>query len=583
MTYDGNSIIGHLRRTLGGDALADAPDDTLLEQFIAQRDEAAFATLLRRHGPMVWGVCQRLAGGRQDAEDSFQATFLVLTRKAGSIGRRKLLANWLFGVARRAALNARAMRARRARHEQSYAEPPDTAGPPPRLWDDAGVVLDKELARLPEKYRLPLLLCGLEGMTHDEAGKHLGWPTGTVAGRLSRGRELLRGRLTRCGITAPAAALAAFLAPEAAPAAVPPELATASLRSAVALLVAGRQASALVSSAVAALAGGVLRKMLVSRMLTAAAILGALATTLGGAAAAWQMTHAQEPAVVLPNLSGSAPPAARTASSRFRLPADPGAVVLRMDRFVDSSKAPGTSLRIYADGRVIVEVPEGLLSLSAVDLTQHARETANTKYERPKIKVVEGKLPLFEVEGLVRFALEEQDFFAFEPAAVKTAIAQKHHKDSTVTDNTDATTVSFQVQTADRNHEVKWSRLSKSLWDFPDTERLWQLRAVEQRLARVYYILRAGGLERIQSVATKMDELLKVYYRSSPQTPRLTAADFSRLGLAEDGTTLRFVFSHDEPHEFKALFEAALDVPDEDEPTLAYVIPVQKRPRLGNK
>src|SRR5262249_13621686 len=242
-----------LRRTFCAVACAGVGDEELLEQFVAQRDEGAFAALLRRHGPMVWGVCQRLLVHRQDAEDAFQATFLVLACKAAAIGRRKLLANWLFGVARRAALNVRAARRRREHHEQSWGDPPDMAAALETPWADVRGELDEQLARLPDKYRLPLLLCGLEGMTHAEAGKYLGWPTGTVAGRLSRGRELLRARLLRRGFTVPVAALIAALAPDAASAAVPPEL-LASVRKAVTLVSASTSAAVVVSPTAATLA-----------------------------------------------------------------------------------------------------------------------------------------------------------------------------------------------------------------------------------------------------------------------------------------------------------------------------------------
>src|SRR5262249_2065020 len=148
---DGNTVISYLRMTLCAGARAGAPDEELLEQFVTQRDEAAFAALLRRHGPMVWGVCQRLLAHRQDAEDAVQATFLILARKAAAIDRRRLLANWLFGVARRAALNLRAMRARYARHEQSCGDLPDVQAPVETPWGDIHAVLDEELARMPAK------------------------------------------------------------------------------------------------------------------------------------------------------------------------------------------------------------------------------------------------------------------------------------------------------------------------------------------------------------------------------------------------------------------------------------------------
>src|SRR5260370_16170194 len=151
---DGDTVIGHLRRTLCADVLDRAPDEELLNQFVAQRDEAAFAALVRRHGRMVWGVCKRVLVQRQDAEDAFQATFLVLACKAALIGRRKLLANWLFGVARRAALNMRAVRARRTRHEHVCGDPPDVAVMLETPSDDLRPVLDEELSSRPQSYRL---------------------------------------------------------------------------------------------------------------------------------------------------------------------------------------------------------------------------------------------------------------------------------------------------------------------------------------------------------------------------------------------------------------------------------------------
>ena len=289
---DGPTIYNHLRRILCAGALAGAADEDLLAQFIARRDEAAFAALLRRHGPMVWGVCRRLLTRAEDAEDAFQATFLILARRADSLQRRELLANWLFGVARRSALTMRAKAARRARQERSCHEVPEVPTPPVVPWDDVRAVVDEELARMPTKYRLPLLLCALEGMTQAEAGKSLGWPTGTVSARLSRGRELLRTRLRRRGVTALTTALAA---------AGPPPQVVAAVRNAAAVVAAGKAAAAGVPPAVGVLMDAVLRTTALSRWLTVTTLLAALALTLAGVGMIW---HLSRPAGAPPSVPG---------------------------------------------------------------------------------------------------------------------------------------------------------------------------------------------------------------------------------------------------------------------------------------
>src|SRR5262249_43051187 len=142
--------------------LAERPDRALLERFVAGRDEAAFAALVRRHGPMVLGVCRRLVGNEHDAEDAFQATFLVLARRAGAVARRELLANWLYGVARRTALELRKRTVRRQSRERQIEPLPDpAAGPEPEIDRELQALLDQELGRLPAKYRVPILLCDL--------------------------------------------------------------------------------------------------------------------------------------------------------------------------------------------------------------------------------------------------------------------------------------------------------------------------------------------------------------------------------------------------------------------------------------
>jgi RNA polymerase sigma factor (sigma-70 family) len=180
-------------------------DGELLAQFTEQRDEEAFAILARRHGGLVQSVCRSVLHHQQDAEDAEQATFLVLARRAASIRKSESLAGWLHGVAYRVALKARAQAARRRRKEHDAAANPKQTIAEDLSWREVQCVLHEELQRLPEKYRLPLIACCLEGHTRDEAARQLGWTFGTLKGMLDRGRELLRKRLERRGVTLAAA------------------------------------------------------------------------------------------------------------------------------------------------------------------------------------------------------------------------------------------------------------------------------------------------------------------------------------------------------------------------------------------
>jgi RNA polymerase sigma-70 factor (ECF subfamily) len=226
-----NDVIGHLRKVaLGG---AGGPTDSaLLESFLSRRDEAAFAALVRRHGPMVLGVCRRVLGNHHDAEDAFQATFLVLARKAASLRARDLLGNYLYGVAYRTALRARAMNARRRVHEQKAREAARVEAPAGDPWDELLPLLDRELAGLPERYRAAVVLCDLQGVTRREAARRLNLPDGTLSGRLTTARKLLARRLARYGLAVPGGALAAALSERTASACVSRVLVAATARAA---------------------------------------------------------------------------------------------------------------------------------------------------------------------------------------------------------------------------------------------------------------------------------------------------------------------------------------------------------------
>jgi RNA polymerase sigma factor (sigma-70 family) len=201
---------------------SDLTDEQLLQRFIGEHNESAFAGLVRRHGPMILGVCRRVLGNLHDSEDVFQATFLVLAQKARSVVNRESLASWLYKVAYRIALKVRARNARRRRKEKQVNAMPHFPTRPPVLHDWE-VLLDEELHRLPEKYRVPLILCDLEGRTGKEAERRLRVAPGTLSSRLTTARRMLAERLTRRGLTFSAGALAAAIS-ESASAALPPGL-----------------------------------------------------------------------------------------------------------------------------------------------------------------------------------------------------------------------------------------------------------------------------------------------------------------------------------------------------------------------
>jgi RNA polymerase sigma factor (sigma-70 family) len=235
-------------------------DGQLLARFAATRDEAAFTALLRRHGGMVLGVAQRVVGHVQDAEDVFQATFLVLARRAGSVAQGEAVGNWLYGVAYRTALQARAANLRRQAREQQVEKMPHPLVLPeePLDWRP---LLDEELSCLPEKYRAALVLCDLEGQPRKEAAVRLGVPEGTLSSRLAAGRKLLGQRLSRRGLVL-SGAMTAALAQSTAPAAVPSSLVSTTAR--VAALVASGQVNT--ATPAVALMKGVLNAMFFKKL-----------------------------------------------------------------------------------------------------------------------------------------------------------------------------------------------------------------------------------------------------------------------------------------------------------------------------
>jgi RNA polymerase sigma factor (sigma-70 family) len=354
------AVLQHLRRTIGtpGAGLADAE---LLERFVARRDEAAFELLVRRHEQLVFGVCRRVLGREQDAEDAFQATFLTLACKAAAIGRRAALAGWLYQVAFRIALRARARAQARAQRENAQADPALVAGSadPAALAArrDCDQVVDEEVSRLPAKFRLPLLLCYFEGKSNEEAARQLGCPVGTVVTHLARARDRLRTRLLRRGVQL-SAALTAAAASERTFAAV----VDTTVRAALYFEAGSPGVNSLLSCETLALTKGALKAMFMNQVKAVAAfllvlgVIGASARILTYAARACELSA---PAMA-PDEGDPAPAAAID---------DPVAPKADKDRPPDKHRtAREVVQRSFATGatpRVIVELYNGGVTVQA--------------------------------------------------------------------------------------------------------------------------------------------------------------------------------------------------------------------------
>jgi RNA polymerase sigma factor (sigma-70 family) len=330
----------------------------LLERFAGRREEEAFAELVRRHGPMVLGVCRRVLHDHQEAEDALQATFFILARKAGTIRRHESLASWLYGVAYHVALRARARASRRA----DLAARAGEKQPADPLAEVSGrellTLLDEELQRLPAAYRAPLVLCCLEGRTHVEAARQLGWTKGIVRGRVERGRELLRARLARRGLALSAAALATVLMASGATAALPAGLAKSTLEAGVRFAAGG-----LVAARTAALAEAGLRAMAGTKVRVLTALVLALGLIVGGVGALAQQRASDSP---------SAPQAAEGPQPA----AAPPAAVPRTDRYGDP--LPEGVLARLGTVRFRHGFPVNCLSFSPDGKTLAAGDTGNT-------------------------------------------------------------------------------------------------------------------------------------------------------------------------------------------------------------
>jgi RNA polymerase sigma factor (sigma-70 family) len=340
MTPRQSSVVMRQVRQLVTDWSEALSDAQLLQQFVARRDEAAFAVLVRRHGGMVLGVCRSVLHHAEDAEDACQATFLVLARRAVAIRKPDALASWLHGVAYRLAHKARTAAARRRHCERQAARPLPTVVDN-MTWQELRHILHEELERLPEKYRLPIILCCLEGRTRDEAAQQLGWTFGVLKGMLDRGREVLRRRLERRGLLLSAPLLATTLTADAALSAALTEVMA---RSAIASTVGAGSTQA------AALADTLLRGTAAANLRSAFLVLvvGVVAVAAGAV-----FVHRPPVAGDPPGSADTGHPSAPSHSDLFGDPLPPGALA-RMGTIRLRHGGHVSAVVFAADGKTLI-------------------------------------------------------------------------------------------------------------------------------------------------------------------------------------------------------------------------------------
>jgi RNA polymerase sigma factor (sigma-70 family) len=348
------TLLGHIRQLVGARP-DDRTDCELLRSFLGRREESAFAMLLQRHAPLVWSVCRRALGQEQDAEDAFQAAFLVLAQKAASIRNTETVGGWLHGVACRMAMNAKRSRMRRQRHEQRAALVEHDRETMPQQSEAAlremQVLLDEEVDRLPMKYRAPFVLCCLEGRSRAEAARELGWKEGTVSSRLAQARERLRQRLVRRGITLSAALTAGVLWSQSASAYTPAALIKPTLKAAL-FIAAGGSASQVVAPSIAALVVRGTKSMATAKVKIASALLLATSLVVGiGWAVGQRLDEKPEPV--------SQQRKADEHKANTDLDGDPlpEGAVLRLGTL--ERRAVGAKLAMTADGKSIIGVRGG--------------------------------------------------------------------------------------------------------------------------------------------------------------------------------------------------------------------------------
>lgn len=537
-------LLGEVIRKIGKPTVVS--DRELLQRYNQQRSESAFEELMHRHGPLVWGVCQRMLSHRQDAEDAFQATFMVLARKSKTVYRPERLGHWLYGVACYAASNVRKCRQRRKGREQPWGETLDVPDYRHALWNEVSPLVDEELNRLPAKYRLPLVLCCIEGMTHQEAAQLLKWPVGTVAGRASRGREMLRKRLLQRGVMVSPALMLAFLTPDVMASGVPTTVVSSCMGSIFASTtvgLAGHVLSPMVSSAVA----GTVRQLFLARLATFAVGLIAFVIISSGIVLGWRSVPQEAPAVVEGTPIVAALP---QANARFvKLPGDPNAVVLSWRQTDLAGSRTNTSLSIKADGRIVGELRPA---------------------SGERVIKLEEKLTGAELQQLMQFAVHDQAFLSFNANKAWDALLAEYDFEGDMREPRDTTLTEIAVRTANREHRVEWYQLSSTEAWFHEVKAIKQLVQLHRQLQNKMLVMQAGGTEKVNAIAQPLTELLRKTY---PQLPAFEARHLTYIAAAENGGADRWTFGHGAKFGDRRFFSATCELSEDGRIYLTAVTP----------
>jgi len=412
-------VVRHIRRLAGSARLAEPTDAELLRRFAAHADETAFALLVQRHRGLVMTVCRNVLRQEQDAEDAFQATFLILARKVASIRERECIASWLHGVAYRTAGNARRHGMRRRKYEMQSRVSEGLSPLSEASFREWQAILDEEVRRLPEKYRAPFVLCCLEGKGREEAARELGWKEGTLSSRLSQGRNLLRDRLTRRGLTLSALLGAKALSAEAAMGGASAGLVAATTHAACRF--AKSEAAEAISGPVAALVKSALREMSISAINVWTRVFLALVLVTAGVGLTIHQALAEKRAGAAAEALPT--PMARNGSQSTATTDRPVGTDSYGDPLPSGAKArlgtvrlrPGNGLRLLTsspDGRTVSSVADAENGLT---ITQWDWKTGKPlhRYEGPAFKVARAvdlspDAKILAVAGYVRETMQNR-------------------------------------------------------------------------------------------------------------------------------------------------------------------------------
>jgi RNA polymerase sigma factor (sigma-70 family) len=439
-----DSVLRGAEALAGRNGVGTLADPDLLRRFAADRDEAAFAVLVRRHGPLVWGVCRNLLPADADAEDAFQATFVALVRSAGTIRRTEALGAWLHGVAYRVAMKARRGAARRKRREAAAAVPEPDTPVSDATWDELQAAVHDEVCRLPEKLRLPFVLCGLQGRPQRDAAELLGWKVGTVSGRLTQARQRLLDRLARRGVPVGVAAGATVLGITAGGAAVPASI--------FAKAMAVARAPGAVSPVVLSLARGVSQMSVTRTKLIVAGVLmaGALTTGLGSR--------------VLSTADAQAPPGHReTEADVIKRALDYLAAQQTQDRW-EYKFVPAEKGLTAADLQKLLSAHDrdGWEYCGAQDLAAGGRTVAHLTFKRPRHAAADADVRKSAAAALLAELAARQDAKGGATQQLKLAEYEKFYR-AALHDAEAARKAEMDAKKRADDHEVSRAVLEKQL------------------------------------------------------------------------------------------------------------------------